>query len=68
MSLILPATDRHLIVWTYRQTLMIMDLQIDTYVHGLIDTQLCPWTYRQILMIMDTYWHLLIDGHLWAWT
>ena len=54
--------DRHLWAWTYRQTLMIMDLQIDTYGHGLRQTLM------SIYLQMDTYGYGLIDRNLWAWT
>ena len=47
---------------------MSMDLQIDTYGHGLIDGHLWAFTYRWTLMSMDlkidTYGYLLIDRHL----
>ena len=39
-----------------------MDLQVDTYVHGLIGRYLWSWTYLQILMGMD------IGRYSWAWT
>ena len=44
--------DGHLWAWTYRQTLMGMDLQRDTY---------GSWTYRYTLMIMDL--QIDIYGH-----
>ena len=49
-----------------------MDLQIHSYVYGLIDGHLWASTSRQTLIGMDlqidTYDHGLIDRHLWAWT
>ena len=58
--------DRHLWAFTYRQTLMGMDLQIDSYMHGFIDKHLWAFTYRQTLkgmdLQMDTYGYGLIDS------